>query len=80
MKLALALPRARARVEIVPLIDVVFFLLATYVLISLSMTRHQGVSLPLPKPVPEQTATPPLPQVIVTLGADGTLWWNDQPP
>lgn len=38
----------RARVEIVPLIDVVFFLLATFVMVSLSMTKNQGVQVQLP--------------------------------
>jgi hypothetical protein len=38
----------RAKIEIVPLIDVVFFLLATFVMVSLSMTRNQGMQVPLP--------------------------------
>jgi biopolymer transport protein ExbD len=39
----------KARIEIVPLIDVVFFLLATFVMVSLSMTRNQGVQVQLPQ-------------------------------
>ena len=38
----------KARIEIVPLIDVVFFLLATFVMVSLSMTRNQGMQVQLP--------------------------------
>jgi biopolymer transport protein ExbD len=38
----------RAKIEIVPLIDVVFFLLATFVMVSLSMTRNQGMQVQLP--------------------------------
>jgi biopolymer transport protein ExbD len=38
----------KARIEIVPLIDVVFFLLATFVMVSLSMTKNQGVQVQLP--------------------------------
>lgn len=38
----------RARIEIVPLIDVIFFLLATFVMVSLSMTKNQGVQVQLP--------------------------------
>ncbi len=43
-------PRAakRARIEIIPLIDIVFFLLATFVMVSMSMIRNQGVSVNLP--------------------------------
>jgi biopolymer transport protein ExbD len=38
----------RARIEIIPLIDIVFFLLATFVMVSLSMTKNQGVNVALP--------------------------------
>lgn len=39
----------RARIEIIPLIDIVFFLLATFVMVSLSMVKNQGVPVELPK-------------------------------
>jgi biopolymer transport protein ExbD len=38
----------RARIEIIPLIDIIFFLLATFVMVSLSMTKNQGISVALP--------------------------------
>ncbi len=38
----------RARIEIIPLIDIVFFLLATFVMVSLSMVKNQGVPVNLP--------------------------------
>ena len=38
----------RARIEIIPLIDIIFFLLATFIMVSLSMTRNQGVQVALP--------------------------------
>ena len=38
----------RARIEIIPLIDIIFFLLATFIMVSLSMTQNQGVSVALP--------------------------------
>ena len=41
-------PGKRARIEIVPLIDIMFFLLATFIMVSLSMTKNQGVSVQLP--------------------------------
>jgi len=34
--------RKRARIEIIPLIDIIFFLLATFIMVSLSMTKNQG--------------------------------------
>lgn len=48
MKLTPPAPSRKARVEIIPLIDVVFFLLATFVLVTLSMTRLQGIKLDMP--------------------------------
>jgi biopolymer transport protein ExbD len=41
-------PKKHARVEIVPLIDIMFFLLATFVMVSLSMVKNKGVSVILP--------------------------------
>ncbi len=38
----------RARIEIIPLIDIVFFLLATFVMVSLSMIKNQGIPVNLP--------------------------------
>lgn len=38
----------RARIEIIPLIDIIFFLLATFIMVSLSMTQNQGVQVALP--------------------------------
>jgi biopolymer transport protein ExbD len=40
--------RKKARLEIIPLIDIIFFLLATFVMVSLSMTKNQGVTVALP--------------------------------
>jgi biopolymer transport protein ExbD len=41
--------RKRARIEIIPLIDIVFFLLATFVMVSMSMVRNQGIPVNLPQ-------------------------------
>ncbi len=41
-------PSKRARIEIIPLIDIIFFLLATFVLVSLSMVQNHGIPLRLP--------------------------------
>jgi biopolymer transport protein ExbD len=48
MRIPLPQPKRRARIEIIPLIDIVFFLLATFVMISLSMVKNQGISVNLP--------------------------------
>jgi len=48
MKIPYQVTRKKARIEIIPLIDVVFFLLATFVMISLSMVKNQGLNVNLP--------------------------------
>jgi len=40
--------RRRARIEIIPLIDVIFFLLATFMMVSLSMIQNRGIPVRLP--------------------------------
>ncbi len=41
-------PSRRARIEIIPLIDIMFFLLATFVMVSLSMVKNRGITVVLP--------------------------------
>jgi len=38
----------KARIEIIPLIDIIFFLLATFVMVSMSMIQNQGINVNLP--------------------------------
>jgi len=38
----------RARIEIIPLIDIIFFLLATFVMVSLSMVQNRAIPVRLP--------------------------------
>jgi biopolymer transport protein ExbD len=47
---AIPSPRSkrRARIEIIPLIDIIFFLLATFVMVSLSMIQNRGIAVQLP--------------------------------
>ncbi len=65
----------RARIEIIPLIDVIFFLLATFVLFTLSLNRT--VSLPVNLPVPgKETGSN---AVILQVSHEETLYWDRQP-
>jgi biopolymer transport protein ExbD len=65
----------RARIEIIPLIDVIFFLLATFVLFTLSLNKSNGISVQLPK---SDTSEPRDPNGTVTISVtdEGTLAWN----
>lgn len=66
----------RARVEIVPLIDVVFFLLATFVLFTLSLVRITAIPLELPMTPPGPT--PPSEVVRVQVTGEGVVFWNGE--
>ena len=65
----------RARIEIIPLIDVIFFLLATFVLFTLSLNKSGGISVKLPT---AQTSEPRDPNGTVTISVtdEGTVAWN----
>ena len=68
----------KARVEIVPMIDAIFFLLVFFMYSSLSMVKMkgQGVSIPkLSKVPPSQTHKPPK-RYIVTMDKEGKLFIN----
>jgi biopolymer transport protein ExbD len=67
--------KKKARIEIIPLIDVIFFLLATFVLFTLSLSKI--VSLPVQLPVAAQTPGPPDDTMVTLQVSDaGTCYWN----
>jgi biopolymer transport protein ExbD len=59
MKLHSPLPHKKARIEIIPLIDIMFFLLASFMLVSLSMIRMKGLKMTLPQAANASTETNP---------------------
>jgi biopolymer transport protein ExbD len=71
-------PRRHARIEIIPLIDVIFFLLATFVLFTLSLNKSGGLNVALPT---STTGEPrdPTGAATITITAEGTLAWDKQP-
>lgn len=48
MKIRSPLPARKTRLEIIPLIDVMFFLLASFMMVSLTMTKQQTIGVNLP--------------------------------
>jgi biopolymer transport protein ExbD len=48
MRVRSPLPKKRARIEIIPLIDIMFFLLASFMMVSLSQTHMKGIKVNLP--------------------------------
>jgi biopolymer transport protein ExbD len=77
MKLT-AYQHKKAKIEIVPLIDVVFFLLATFVMVSLSMTRNQGMQVALPAASSAAKQADDDKAVTLTVMATGEVFWNKE--
>ena len=48
MILGSPVPKKRARIEIIPLIDIMFFLLASFMMVSLSQTHMKGIRVNMP--------------------------------
>ena len=70
---ALTAPK-KARVEIIPLIDVIFFLLATFVLFTLSLNKIAAITTPLPEAnfTPDQFDE----TVYIQASSAGTFYWK----
>lgn len=51
MHISSPLPKKKARIEIIPLIDIMFFLLASFMMVSLSQTHMKGIKVNLPAAV-----------------------------
>lgn len=66
-----------ARIEIVPLIDIMFFLLAAFMLVSLSMTQLHRVPIALPEASTgiADSKTPPFQ---IAIDANGVTTWDSK--
>ncbi len=48
MRIGTPIPHKKARIEIIPLIDIMFFLLASFMMVSLSQVHMKGIKVNLP--------------------------------
>ena len=55
MRFASPIPHKKARIEIIPLIDIMFFLLASFMMVSLSQVHMKGMNVELPTGVSGET-------------------------
>lgn len=67
----------KARIEIVPMIDTIFFLLVFFMISTLSMTRFKGMPVNLPKAASGQQA--PAESAAVTINKDGRVSLDKEP-
>ena len=71
-------PGKKARIEIIPLIDIMFFLLASFMLVSMSMIKLQKVETNLPG---AKSGGPQQKQDFVVVGVDakGNIYYDKDP-
>jgi biopolymer transport protein ExbD len=77
MRVSSPIPKKRARIEIIPLIDIMFFLLASFMMVSLSQTHMKGIKVNLPSqslPPPNQ----PKDYVAVRVAAGPIYYFDGQ--
>jgi len=70
-------PVKKARIEIIPMIDVIFFLLVFFMVTSLAMTRINSIPVALPKTSSSPQALKQ--SVILTVRKDGQILVNKSP-
>jgi biopolymer transport protein ExbD len=78
MRLSSPIPHKRARIEIIPLIDIMFFLLASFMMVSLSQTHMKGIRVNLPAAI----APPPSPvkdYVSIKVQEGNVVYFDNQP-
>ncbi len=76
MRIPLPVAKRKARIEIIPLIDIVFFLLATFVMVSLSMVRNQGLPVNLPKAAASAPSEGRQEAIVVGVTKSGDFFMN----
>jgi biopolymer transport protein ExbD len=70
--------KRRARIEIIPLIDIIFFLLATFVMVSLSMVKNRAIPVNLPV-ASTSAAQETRDFATISINAAGDYFFNKQP-
>jgi biopolymer transport protein ExbD len=74
------IPKKHARIEIIPLIDIMFFLLASFMMVSLSQTHMKGIRVNLPS----RNTPPPQPNevkdyVAIRVTEGGLIYFDNVP-
>ena len=78
MKLTSPIPRRRSRIVIIPLIDIMFFLLASFMMLSLQMNKTENIRVNLP---PATQARHDFKPDMINLAVDkaGAVWLEKKP-
>ena len=79
MRMRSPIPHKKARIEIIPLIDIMFFLLASFMMVSLSQTHMKGIRVNLPS-ANSPPADPNVKDYIAIRVTEGGLIYFDNEP
>ncbi len=77
MEVSSPIPKKHARIEIIPLIDIMFFLLASFMMVSLSQTTMKGMKVALPTGSSGQTQSKK-DYVSFSIDRDGYIYWDKE--
>ncbi len=77
MELTSPIAKKHARIEIVPLIDIMFFLLASFMMVSLSQITMKGMKVELPTGSSGQTQSKK-DYVSFSVDRDGYVYWDKE--
>ena len=73
MKIPSPIPKRRSRIVIIPLIDIMFFLLASFMMVSLQMSRTENIRVSLPSATQAQQDYRP-DMVNIAVDKSGAVW------
>ena len=80
MKMRSPIPKKHARIEIIPLIDIMFFLLASFMMVSLSQTHMKGIPVNLPSATsPPQPPDQKKDYVAIRVTEGGLIYFDNAP-
>ncbi|HEV3408932.1 MAG TPA: biopolymer transporter ExbD [Chthoniobacterales bacterium] len=77
MRVRSPIPKKHARIEIIPLIDIMFFLLASFMMVSLSQTHMKGIRVNLPSPFAQPQQPNPIKDFVSVRVTEGNLIYFD---
>jgi biopolymer transport protein ExbD len=78
MNVSSPIPHKKARIEIIPLIDIMFFLLASFMMVSLSQVHMKGIKVALPTGRSGETQTK-REYISVSVDANGNPYFDKTP-
>jgi biopolymer transport protein ExbD len=73
MKIPSPIPKRRSRIVIIPLIDIMFFLLASFMMVSLKMSQTENIKVHLPGALEAQQDFKPN-MVNIAVDKSGGVW------